>query len=276
MVLRRSRDSGPVRRSWPRSGRAERRIGVTGQAAGRTEKGAAREDNQDRYAIGTGVFVVADGVGGHPGGAHAAECVARHAVRLAQRMQRALARSRRSPRRELLAEIPARCQALLRDEAAHHPELAGMATTLVLAVVAWPYAHVVNAGDSRCYLFRGGRLTQVTTDQTVAAELAAGGAIRSDDVSRSPMRNVLSTSITSGPHDVRPELRCVELREGDWLLLTTDGLHESLAEAAMAAVLSAAPTPEVGCGGLIEAARAAGASDDATAVAVRLDGRRSG
>jgi len=121
---------GPsFRRSWPLLGRLERRIGITGQAAGLTEKGGAREANQDRHAIGTGVFAVADGVGGHVGGAHAAERVVEHAVRLAQRMQRALARSRRSPRRELLAEIPARCQALLRDEAAQHPELAGMATT---------------------------------------------------------------------------------------------------------------------------------------------------
>ena len=276
MVMRRARDSGPFRRSWPLVGRPERRIGITGQAAGWTEKGEAREANQDRHAIGTGVFAVADGVGGHPGGGHAAERVVERAVRLAERMQRALARSRRSPKRELLAEIPARCQALLRDEAGQTPELAGMATTLVLAVVAWPYAHVVNAGDSRCYLFRGGRLTQVTRDQTVAADLAAAGAIRGDEVSRSPMRNVLSSSVTSGRHDVRPELKRVELKEGDWLLLTTDGLHQSVPEAEMARVLGGATTAEAASRELIQAARSAAAPDDATAVAVRLDGRRSG
>jgi protein phosphatase len=275
MVLRRSRDSGPSRQSWRFTGRPERRIGITGQAAALTEKGTARPANQDRHAIGTGVFAVADGVGGHPGGGHAAGRVIERAVRLAERMQRALARSRRSPKRELLAEIPARCQALLRDDAGHNPELAGMATTLVLAVVAWPYAHVVNAGDSRCYLYRGGRLTQVTTDQTVAADLAAAGAIRGDDVSRSPMRNVLSSSVTSGPHDVRPELKRVQLKEGDWLLLTTDGLHESVPEAAMARALGGATTVEAACRELIQAARSAGASDDATAVAVRLGQSRA-
>jgi protein phosphatase len=133
----------------------------------------------------------------------------------------------------------------------------------------------VNAGDSRCYLYRGGRLTQVTTDQTVAADLAAAGAIRGDDVSRSPMRNVLSSSVTSGPHDVRPELKRVQLKEGDWLLLTTDGLHESVPEAAMARALGGATTVEAACRELIQAARAAGASDDATAVAVRLGPSRA-
>jgi protein phosphatase len=220
------------------------------------------------------VFAVADGVGSQPSGGYAAERAVSEAVRLAERIQRGLARSRRASHRDLLAEIPARCQSVLRAEAQRNPEVAGMATTLTLALVAWPHAYVVHAGDSRCYRFHSGKLTRLTTDQTVAAELAAAGALSPGEAARSPMRNVLSSSVTSGSTDVKPESRRVALHPGDWLVLTTDGLHNVVPERDMAAILSRAATASAACRDILEAARAASAPDDATVVAVRLDGSR--
>jgi protein phosphatase len=226
--------------------------------------------------VGTGVFVVADGVGSLPAAGYAADRAVREALRLGQRIQRALARSRRAAERDLLKEIPSRCQALLRGDVERNRELAGMATTLTTAVVVWPHVHVVHTGDSRCYLLRGGKLVSLTSDQTIAAELAAAGALKPEEADQSPMKNVLSSSVTSGPSDVKAQSRRVDLRPGDWLLLTTDGLHGSVPSDEIVRIVREASTPASACHGLMEAARAARTPDDATVVAVHLDGRTVG
>jgi protein phosphatase len=161
---------------------------------------------------------------------------------------------------------------MLRTEVERNAGLAGMATTLTLALVAWPHAWLVHAGDSRCYLVRGGSVTPLTRDQTIATELAAAGALSPDEAARSPMRSVLSSSVTSGSSDVTPETRRVELRAGDWLLLVTDGLYEAVPEKEMARIVGDSGRAAEAARELVGAARAASAGDDATVVAVRLDG----
>jgi PPM family protein phosphatase len=259
----------PFGRLWRVPTRPERRTVVAPDVAGLSQRGQARQANQDRFALRGAVFAVADGVGGNAGGERAAELVVNEAVRLAEPVGQALWRGRSRAAGEPLADIPSRCQALLRAEAGRSPDLAGMATTLTLAVVAWPDAHVVHTGDSRCYLSRAANLTRLTRDQTLAADLVASGALSDTDAARSPFHRVLSSSVTSGTNDVQPASRYVRLQTGDTLLLCTDGLYDVVSDDEIARVLRRAQTAAGACRDLLEAARAAAASDDATAVVVR-------
>jgi protein phosphatase len=234
--------------------------------AGLSRQGAARPTNQDRYLVDEVVFAVADGVGGRAGGERAADLAIHQAARLAHEVERAGVRGPQP-----LAAIPPQCQALLRDEAARQPDLAGMATTLTLALVVWPDAHLVHAGDSRCYLCRNGGLIRLTDDQTMAAELRAAGALSDADAARSPLRRVLASSISSGSTDVRPVSRRIRLQAGDTLLFCTDGLYDAVPDDDIARLVRQRHPAAGLCRELLEAARSGGTRDDATAVVVRWD-----
>jgi protein phosphatase len=259
-----ARKSGPFARQWRLPLRQGRRIAAAPDVAALSHRGPARAVNQDRHAVDGAVFAVADGVGGHAAGERAAELAVREAVRLAHAVERAGARGT-----DPLGGIPVQCQALLRAEAGRDPELEGMATTLTLALVVWPDAHLVHAGDSRCYLFRGAGLVRLTDDQTFAAELRAAGAISDEEAGRSQLKRVLASSVSSGSTDVRPVSRRLRLQAGDTLLLCTDGLYDVVPDEELARLLRQGLTAAGTCRALLEAARSAGTEDDATAVVVR-------
>jgi PPM family protein phosphatase len=264
MERQRAKRSSPFAREWRLPLRPGRRVATAPDAAGLSRRGSARPVDQDRYLADGAVFAVADGVGGRTGGERAAELVMQEAARLAHEVERAGARGPQP-----LAAIPPQCQALLRDEAARQPGLAGMATTLTLALVVWPDAHLVHAGDSRCYLCRNGGLIRLTDDQTMAAELQAAGALSESDAERSPLKRVLASSISSGSTDVRPAARRLRLQAGDTLLLCTDGLYEVVPEEDLARLVRQGQTAAGICRELLEAAQSAGAEDDTTAVVAR-------
>jgi protein phosphatase len=264
MARSRAKRSGLFARQWRLPLRPGRRVATAPDAAGLSRRGPARPVNQDRPLVDGTVFAVADGVGGRAGGERAAQLVIQEAARLAHEVERAGARGS-AP----LAGIPAQCQALLRAEAGRQPDLAGMATTLTLALVVWPDAYLVHAGDSRCYLYRNGGLIRLTDDQTMAAELHAAGALSDADAARSPLKRVLASSISSGATDVRPAARRLRLQAGDTLLLCTDGLYDVVLEEDLARLVRHGQTAAGVCRELLEAAQSAGAQDDTTAVAVR-------
>jgi protein phosphatase len=151
-----------------------------------------------------------------------------------------------------------------------------MATTLTMAFVDWPRAHIVYAGDSRCYLLRGADLIQLTADQTVAAGLAATGALTEEEALRSPLRHQLATAVTAGAADVEPEVLGIQVQLGDTLLLCTDGVTEVVPDEELHRVLREAETAHAGARDVLRAVEARGGTDDATVIVVRfgLGGRR--
>lgn len=266
------RNSGPSERpvGSPRLS-APRRAPRSEQAA-YSLRGTARQVNQDRFAVEPSVLVVADGVGAKPAGDHAAERVATEALRCARSIGKLVRRGRAWVAEGVdgLERLPALCQGSLRAEVTRRPELAGMACTLTLALVVWPEAWVVHAGDCRCYLWRDGGLRAVTVDQTLANALVESGMLAAADADRSPLRHVLASCITSGSADVRPEVRHVRLAPGDTLLLCTDGVHGALDDRAMGGILASSATAIAAARALVHAARKAGGTDDATAVVARF------
>jgi serine/threonine protein phosphatase PrpC len=146
----------------------------------------------------------------------------------------------------------------------------GMGTTLTMSYLIWPKMYVVHAGDSRCYLLRGGKLEQLTTDHTLAQQLLEQGAITSEEAARSKWRHVLWNCVGGQDEPVRPEaLRC-RLEVGDTLLLCTDGLTGMVGDDMIASILQRSQSSSVAVGNLIDAAKAAGGSDNISVIVCRF------
>ena len=144
----------------------------------------------------------------------------------------------------------------------------GMATTLCLGIVVWPWLYVVQVGDSRCYYFQAGQLRQITRDQTVAQQLVDDGAITREDAKISPLSHVLSSAI--GASDARPEISKVDVRErGSVILICTDGLTKHVSVDEIAAHLARLSSCEQTCRELVQLALDRGGSDNITIVAGR-------
>jgi serine/threonine protein phosphatase PrpC len=159
----------------------------------------------------------------------------------------------------------------LLDEAAEHPELSGMGTTVTMAFQLGAQLCVVHVGDSRAYVHRKGELLQLTEDHTVVADMLRNGTIREDEARRHPLRHIITNVI--GGHDpgVKVEARAFELQPGDRLLLCSDGLTEMVKHDAIKAVLDAEDEPEAAARALAAQANDAGGRDNITVVVARFD-----
>jgi PPM family protein phosphatase len=139
-----------------------------------------------------------------------------------------------------------------------------MGTTLTLAFVLWPTLYVTHVGDSRCYLFRSGMLTRLTTDHTVAQKLNDDGIEPLDP--ESALHNVLWNSLGANEVAPKPQIWKQTLVAGDMLLLCSDGLTKHVSDDEIRAVLGSGEASAAQCGRLIQHANARGGSDNITVV----------
>lgn len=149
------------------------------------------------------------------------------------------------------------------------PDLAGMATTLTLAVSNGADLFLSHVGDSRAYLLRERELFRLTHDHTYAQDLADRGLIRQSEVATHRFRHVLTRSLGSCGSEIDVDVRQLLLRDGDQLLLCTDGLTEMVPNGEIQTLLESGSTAAESCQGLIDAALAAGGKDNVTAVVAR-------
>ena len=149
-----------------------------------------------------------------------------------------------------------------------------MATTLTLAIVVWPWAYVVQVGDSRCYHYWDGALQQVTRDQTVAQDLVDSGVLKPERAATSPFSRVLASSI--GGDEASPVLTRLDIRQrGCVLLLCSDGLTTHVSDAEIAAQARTMESSEQLCRSLLDLALERGGTDNITVVVGRARGRGS-
>jgi serine/threonine protein phosphatase PrpC len=231
-----------------------------------------------QYAdIGSHLFVIADGMGGHVGGAEAS-ALAIQAVETSLLgtlgWLLALRSSEHPPSVDVLGELRAALQqadARVCEEAARHPELSGMGTTLTAAYRYGSSLFVAHAGDSRCYLLRGESLFRLTRDHTLANDMVRRGILPSESDARSGLRHVI-TNVVGGPKEgVSVELHRVTLRADDVILLCTDGLTGMLTDLQIASILRTYPEPRVACERLVENANDAGGQDNITVIVARCE-----
>ena len=124
----------------------------------------------------------------------------------------------------------------MKAESALRTDRRRMATTLTLGIVIWPWAYVVQVGDSRCYIYSGGTLHQITRDQTVAQALVDQGVMPADRLDSSPLKHVLSSAI--GADEALPDVTRVSMKErGAVILLCSDGLTKHVSDDEIAAFL---------------------------------------
>ena len=174
---------------------------------------------------------VADGVGGHAAGEEASrialEAVARYVT---QSMQCYYTNDSHQEHQflEELTDSVMECHQQVTTEADSNPARQGMATTLTLAIVVWPWAYVVQVGDSRCYQLRDGELIQLTRDQTVAQELYDKGVLSTAEAMDSKWAHVLASAI-GGP-EATPVINRIAMQRDDVLMLCSDGLTGYVSE----------------------------------------------
>lgn len=186
----------------------------------RTDKGLRRESNQDSFLINKdiGLFVVADGMGGHSGG----EVASQIAVQAAEHVVSEYRTRNLSPR-DLIQKIYEESGHRIYDRAARDSHLTGMGTTMVLCYYQGTSVFIGNVGDSRCYLYRRPNLWQATEDHSLVNEQLRAGLIREDQVRAFVGRNVITRSV-GYERDVMPDVLERPLQKGDQFILCSDGL----------------------------------------------------
>lgn len=264
--------------------------------AAQSDIGKARSNNEDHYlAVEFGRFLnclktnlgtddvpqhfeqhgygllVADGMGGMAAGEVASRLAITTMVDLVLETPDWIMSSEDEHASEVERRTAARIQQaadVLTAESQQNPALAGMGTTLTLAISLGADLLVAHVGDSRAYLYRSDKLHRLTRDHTFAQEMADAGLISVSEIARHRMRHVLTRSL-GDDRSVRAEFRRTELRNGDRLLLCSDGLHDLVDDASITEILAKHLSSKDACSALIDRALSAGGKDNVTVVLAR-------
>ena len=209
--------------------------------------------------------VVADGVGGSAGGETASRLAVEVVTRyVAHGMQCYYAAQAAGDDAFLssLQEAATRCHDEILDLAAQQPELDGMATTLTLWLGVWPRAYLLQVGDSRCYVLRGGELTQISRDQTMAQELIDAGVLTRADAPRTRWAHTLSSAI--GGRQTAPIVTRMDSEWGTVGLLCSDGLTRHVSDERIRERLQQMTSARQVCEDLLQDALDGGGTDNIT------------
>lgn len=256
-----------------------------------THPGQIRPGNEDYLHASNGVYVVADGMGGHEAGEVASELAV-------ERIRDVLLAEDLAPTAERVVEAISNANGDIFRAAIATPGQAGMGTTVtVIAVIEDPMAGrgepniddndgveadrvtpivpreqpealvLANVGDSRTYLFRHNRLRRVTVDHSYVQELVATGHITDDEARTHPRRNIITRALGIEP-DVKVDWWTLPLVTGDRFLLCSDGLVDEIADDEITQVLRTNEDPQTAVDLLIAMANAAGGRDNITVIVV--------
>lgn len=230
--------------------------------AAQTDIGLVRHENEDRYvcADDLGLYAVADGIGGLPAGAEAAQAAVD-----------ALKKSVREAgsRADLVRAFAAAQTAVLNlgDKLAAD---SGLGTTLCATLVRDGRLLVANVGDSRAYLFRDGKLLLLTHDDTVENDVIRRRGLGERVEMQERYRNAL-TRCLGQPMPLHVEVTEHPIESGDVILVCSDGISRSLPDSAIARHLAEGRSPALTLGALVTSSLSLGGHDNATGVIMRVD-----
>lgn len=248
------------------------------QGVGRTETGLTRKDNEDVFAIDIdlGLFAVYDGMGGAQAGEVAAGMTAETIGRSLRERSDELVRVRHDPTRAndlatVVSDAIGRACEDVHARSLSDPGLAGMGSTATVLVVAGNKAAMGHVGDSRLYLVRSGQAHQLSTDHTLAAELARQGVIEPRQIRTHPHAHVLTRVVGPQP-SVDIETLIIDLAPGDRLLVCSDGLSNYLPTLDFLAQHLTGSPLEDAVDDLVDYALSSGGRDNVTVIAVDVGG----
>jgi len=262
---------------------------------GVTHRGKVRASNQDHFFLGAlargvtvdhtsiategrvlhaerlaSLAVVADGVGGSGGGEEAARIAVRDLISAVSRSFHDAARVESEDPEvfsRLLQEAALACHDSLLKKAEEEGGQRHFSTTLTLFLGLWPHAYLLQVGDSRCYVYRDGALTQITRDQTWAQDLVDGGALSQTMAQTSKWANVLSSAIGGG--EAAPVVTRVVRDWGTVVLLCSDGLTKHVTDERIKERLASMTSARQAAEQLLQDALDAGGSDNITIIVGR-------
>ncbi|HEX7024464.1 MAG TPA: protein phosphatase 2C domain-containing protein [Gemmatimonadales bacterium] len=263
---------------------------------GLTDVGKVRTNNEDHFLIATlrkslalehtsltgpnpfdpmkgslaRLYIVADGVGGRPGGELASGTAVQSLVEYIGQTVGCFNTVDVDKEADFLLHLEGsvqraheRIQEELGEGGGHAPS-----TTLTMATLVGRRAYIVHVGDSRAYYLHNGKLRQLTEDQTMGRYMVDAGAWTEEQAARAGMAANL-TSVLGGS-EMLPRIGLVDLLPGDTLLLCTNGLTKHVTDEQLTGILSRAGSAEAACHELVGAALAAGGTDNVTVVVARI------
>jgi len=249
------------------------------QGTGLTDTGLIRTSNQDAFAVENqlGIWVIADGMGGHAGGSIASQLATESVLTHLRRSHSLLSSpsDQSGIAMKILEQAVATGDSAIRDEVSKTPELEGMGTTLVIALLCQRppmQLAIAHVGDSRAYLIRKGTIQSLTTDHSFVQRLLTEGQITPEQAINHPNQNVLLRALGADNQSV-PDINLHVLEPNDIVMLCTDGLTKTVSDEDILAIVSRNnDSPSEACQQLIERANSQGGKDNTTVVLISPSG----
>ncbi len=245
---------------------------VTGQFAycADSDRGKVRSQNEDAFIVEpqVGLFVVCDGMGGHRGGAMAAQIVVEDLSVMIENRLHDMRSDSPAAIRSMLAKTIIKQNRDLCLEQNSESGFSDMGATVVVLLLRSGRAYIANLGDSRIYLFRNGKLRQLTKDHSVVAELIDQGAIEPHQAEDHAAQGLI-TRYVGMPEKPKPHVRSIAIKENDRFLLCTDGLTDMVDDSTIAQLLLENENTKSACAKLLESALNGGGHDNITTIMVR-------
>ena len=229
----------------------------------RTDVGCVRQQNEDSLIVAPPLFVVADGMGGHAAGEVASEIAVKTISELVSTHADAeeLGRAVEQANRDIIT-------AAVEGEGRE-----GMGTTCTAAILEGTRLVIAQVGDSRAYLLHDKKLSQLTRDHSLMANMIEAGQITPEEARVHPSRSVITRALGNDPETI-PDLYEINVEDGDRLLLCSDGLTSMLEDAEIQAVMNRISDPQMCADVLVDGALAAGGLDNVTVVIANVEGDR--
>ncbi|GAA1850061.1 PP2C family protein-serine/threonine phosphatase [Myceligenerans crystallogenes] len=230
-----------------------------------SDRGRRRKVNEDAYLAENGVFLVADGMGGHDAGdiASATALGALSFLLEAETIEPELV--------DVLVDVAQKEVRAIETG----PKGRGAGTTLTGAVLAYvdgvPYWLIINVGDSRTYLLSNGELEQMSVDHSEVQELIDAGMLTAEEARHHPRRNVITRAL-GGPDELDADFRYIPVEAHERILVCSDGLTAEVDDDRIREILLACPDPGNAAQELVDAALEAGGRDNVTVLVVDVTG----
>jgi len=244
---------------------------------GFSEIGKSHTQNEDRYLRDEkqGLFLIADGMGGHVSGETASQlaidCISDFVIRSRSGEVEwpALPQKDLTPEQKRLLAAVTLANQRITGLSGHSSVIRRMGTTLVGALTEGEHLAIVNVGDSRVYRIRSGQIAQITTDHSIVGEQQKSGLLSKEQARAHPQRNLLTSALGLGENP-RMDVCRSDLSPGDLYLLCSDGLHAALPDEDILAIILSVPDRalyKIGLS-LVLKASLAGGRDDTTVILI--------
>ena len=251
------------------------------KTAGLSDTGLQRDSNEDSFAMddSIGVYIVADGMGGHLAG----EVASNVAVKIIQKNASYwitnnshedelfdFPDSTLSRRGNYISSSIKLANRVINEMAKEYPEYNGMGTTVVVLAIMPSLVIAANVGDSRIYLIRKNTIEPLSTEHSMVAEQLEMGLISKEEAEISPLRHVLTRNLGS-LDTVDADVFEIEPMDNDWFLLCTDGLTDLISDDEILRIVTNGHNPEDVCQQLVSEANKMGGKDNITVSLILID-----